>query len=271
MKATRLLLSVFLFIFYSLWFNLAIAEDFMAKGRDLEARTLYGPAIAEYQRAIKEDPANAAEAHYRIGVLSNKLGNTEGAAKEFHAALQANPNYAEARHALAAFYINRGVSARQQKRLDEALHELQEAVTIDPGSSTAHLELGQVYEENGRGAEAVQEYQAAVNADPRNVTAQLRLGQGYNAQKQYEQAIPAFKAVLENNPDRAEAYAGLGVASFHLGQKDEAKQAFNQAMRKYLVAGRRDLALQVKNEADALMPPPVAQGTKEGKGEKGKR
>ena len=262
----------FFLVPFSFWVNAAVAQDFMAKGRDLEARTLYGPAIAEYQRAIKEDPANADEAHYRIGMLSNKLGNTEGAAKEFQAALQANPHHTEARQALAAFYLNRGVSARQQKRFDEAIRELQEAVTVDPGSSTAHLELGQAYEESGRGTEAVQEYQAAVNADPQNVSAQLRLGQGYNAQKHYAQAVPAFKAVLESNPDRAEAYAGLGVAYFHLGQKDEAQHAFNQAMRKYLVAGRRDLALQVKNEAEALIPPPpVAHDAKQGTGERGKR
>lgn len=271
MKSVGVSLLVFLFVVCPCWLNTAIAEDFMAKGRDLEARTLYGPAIAEYQRAIKEDPANAAEAHYRIGMLSNKLGNTEGAAREFRAALQANPNHTGARLALAAFYINRGVSARHQRQLDESVHELQEATRIDPASSTAHLELGQTYEESGRVAEAVQEYQTAVNADPKNLTAQLRLGQGYNTQKQYAQAVPAFKAVLESNPDRAEAYAGLGVAYFHLGQEDEAKHAFNQAMRKYLVAGRRDLAVKVKNEADALMPPSVAQDAKEGKGERGKR
>lgn len=255
MVFTRLLLAVFACIAPLFWVDCAGAEDFMAKGRELEARTLYGPAIAEYQRAIREDPASAAEAHYRIGVLSDKLGNAEGAAREFRAALQADPHHAEARRALAAFHLNRGVAARQQRRLDEALRELQQAVGVDPGSSTAHLELGRAYEEAGRLAEAVQEYHAAVQADPKNLAAQLRLGQGYNAQQQYALAVPAFQAVLAENPDRAEAYAGLGVAYVHQGQREEARKAFEMAIRKYLVAGRRDLALQVKAEADALMPP----------------
>jgi hypothetical protein len=43
--------------------HVANAEDSMAKGRDLENRTLYGPAIAEYQQAIKETPEQTAEAH----------------------------------------------------------------------------------------------------------------------------------------------------------------------------------------------------------------
>ncbi len=63
----------------------------MSKGRELEARTLYGPAMAEHQRAIKEQSEQAAEAHYRIGMLSNMLGNTEGALREFKAALPVNP------------------------------------------------------------------------------------------------------------------------------------------------------------------------------------
>ena len=239
-----------------LWLALfAWAEDYMAKGRDLESRTLYGPAIAEYQRAIKETPEHAAEAHYRIGVLSNQLGNTEGGMQEFRAALQADPNYAEARKALAAYYVNRGTNARQQQRLSEAIQDLQEAVKFAPGSSTTNVELGQAYEESGRLAEAVQEYQAAVTADPKDLTAQVHLGQGYNAQKQYDQATAAFKAVLEGNPNSAEAYAGLGVAYAHQGQAEEAKKAFDMAIRKYLVAGRRDLAMKVKQDADVLLKP----------------
>jgi tetratricopeptide (TPR) repeat protein len=231
----------------------ANAEDYMARGRDLENRTLYGPAMAEYQRAIKETPEHAAEAHYRIGILSNKLGNTEGGMQEFRAALQADPNHTEARKALAAYYVNRGANARQQHRLPDAIQDLQEAVKFDPGSSTAHIELGISYEESGRLSEAIQEYQAVVTADPKDLTAQIRLGQGSNAQKQYEQATTAFKAVLEGNPNSAEAYAGLGVAYAHQGQAEEAKKAFDMAIRKHLVAGRRDLAMRVKQDSDALL------------------
>ncbi|MCS6926567.1 MAG: tetratricopeptide repeat protein [Candidatus Binatia bacterium] len=246
---------VFVLMCCLLWRPWAVAEDFMAKGQELEMRTLYGPAIAAYRRAIEEDPANAAEAHYRIGMLSNKLGNSEGAAREFRAALQVDPRHAGARQALAAFHLNRGVAARRQQRFDEALHELQQAVSVDPGSSTPHLELGQTYEEAGRVAEAVQEYHAAVQADPKNLAAQLRLAQGYNTQQQFALAVPAFQAVLAENPDKAEAYAGLGIAYFHQGQHEEARRAFDMAIRKYLAAGRRDLALRIKAEADALLPP----------------
>jgi tetratricopeptide (TPR) repeat protein len=235
------------------WQVASAAEDHMAKGRELEDRTLYGPATAEYQRAIKDQPEHAAEAHYRIGVLSSKLGNTEGAVQEFRSALQVDPNHAEARKGVSEFYITRGANYRQQHQLQEAIQELQEAVKIDPSSAIAHMELGQAYEESGRGPDALTEYEAAVNAEPQNINARLRLGQGSNTQKQYDRAIPAFNAVIAQNPNKAEAYAGLGVAYFHQGQSEEAKKAFDMAMRKHLAAGRRDLAIKVKEESDALM------------------
>ncbi len=228
-------------------------ENFMATGQGLQARTLYGPAEAEYRRAIKEDPTNA-EAHYRLGSLANQLGNTVGAEKEYRAALQVNATHPAAQSALADILINRGAAARRQGKGDDARRELEEAVKVYPGSSTAHLELGVTYEEAGQIEKAVQEYQAAVKADAGNVAARLRLGQGYNAQKQYKPAAAAFETVLAGNPDEAEAHAGLGVAYFHLGKPDQAKKAFEQAVRKHLVAGRRDLARQVKSEADRLMP-----------------
>jgi tetratricopeptide (TPR) repeat protein len=233
--------------------DVAHAEDHLAKGRELEDRTLYGPATAEYQRAIKNQPEHAAEAHYRIGMLSNKLGNSEGAVQEFRATLQLDPNHAEARKGIVAYHLNRGANFRQQQQLPQAIQELQEATKVDPRSSAVHLELGIAYEESQRLDEAVSAYQAAVTTDPKNMNAQLRLGQGYNAQKQYEPAIAAFNAVLEGNPNKAEAYAGLGVAYFHQDKRDDAKKAFDMAMRKHLVAGRRDLAVKVKEAAETLM------------------
>jgi len=48
------------------------------------------------------------------------------------------------------------------------------------------------------------------------------------------------------------AYAGLGVAYFYQDKRDEARKAFDLSVRKHLVAGRRDLAIKVKQESDAL-------------------
>ena len=100
--------------------------------------------------------------------------------------------------------------------------------------------------------DALQAYSAAAAADPQNIDTQLALGQGYLVQKQYAKAVTALKVVLDTNPDRAEAYTGLGEAYFHQGKKQVARQSFEQAIRHYLLTGRRDLARQVQEKMDAL-------------------
>ena len=256
---TKLWYAVFCLVACGLSGLLVIAcatekKDFMASAREFESRTLFAPAIEEYKEAIEENPNNA-EAYYRIGALANELGNTEFAAQRFRQALNIDANHPGAKRAMTTYHINRGTIARQQGRLSAARSELQAAVRVDPRSSVAQLELGRVHEAEGRLDEALQAYIASAEADPQNIDTQLALGQGYLVQKQYAEAVTALKAVLDANPDRAEAYIGLGEAYFHQGKKQAAQQAFEQAIRHYLLKGRRDLAKQVKEQADALFPP----------------
>jgi len=227
--------------------------DFMASAHKFEGRTLFGPAMGEYEEAIKEDPNNA-EAHYRIGALANELGNNDFAAQKFRDALTIDANHPGAKRALSTYHVNRGTIARQQNRLSAARQELEAAVRVDPGSSVAQLELGRAYQADGRVDDAIQAYEASAKVDPHSIETQLELGQGYVVTQQYTQAVTAFHAVLAGNPDKAEAYAGLGEAYSHQGQKQEAKQSFEQAIRRYLLTGRRDLAKEVKAKADALLP-----------------
>ena len=226
-------------------------KNFMTSARELESRTLFAPAMKQYEEAIEENPNNA-EAYYRIGALANEIGNTEFAAQKFRQALHIDANHPGAKRALSTYHINRGTIARQQGRLSEARSELQAAARVDPGSSVAQLELGRVHEAEGRLDDALQAYSAAAVADPQNIDTQLALGQGYLVQKQYAEAVTALKAVLDTNPDRAEAYTGLGEAYFHQGKKLVARQSFEQAIRHYLLTGRRDLARQVQEKMDAL-------------------
>ena len=67
-------------------------KDFMTSARELESRTLFAPAMKQYEEAIEENPNNA-EAYYRIGALANEIGNTEFAAQKFRQALNIDANH----------------------------------------------------------------------------------------------------------------------------------------------------------------------------------
>ena len=230
-------------------------KDFMASAQELESRTLFAPAMRDYEEAIEKNPDNAevkAEAHYRIGAMANELGNSDFAADRFRAALEENTAHPDAKRALATHHVNRGAAARAQGRIGDARRELEVAVRVDPDSAVAHLELGRTYEAEDRLDDALHAYEAAARVAPSNIDVQLVLGHAYLAEQRYDQAVTALTAALAGNPDRAEAYAWLGEAYFHQGRRDDATQAFDQAMRRYLLIGRRDLARGVKNKSDAL-------------------
>ena len=94
-------------------------KDFMTSARALEGRTLFAPAMGQYEEAIKENPNNA-EAYYRIGALANEIGNSNFAAQKFREALNIDANHPGAKRALTTYHINRGTIARQQGRLSDA-------------------------------------------------------------------------------------------------------------------------------------------------------
>ena len=242
----------YLIVLLPLLFSCGSSEkkNFMASGNELASRTLFAPAMAEYEEAIKENPQNA-EAHYRIGALANEIGNTDFAARKFRDALTADANYSAAQHALATHHVNRGTIAKQQGRLHDAQTELLAAVQVDPGSETAYFQLGLTYEENGKLVEALDAYTLAARVDSRNVEVQFCMGRVYLALGEYALAESSFEAVLAMEPERADAHLALGKAYVPQGQGHKARAAFDQAIRHYLLQGERDSAIIVKRIKDA--------------------
>jgi len=66
----------------------------------------------------------------------------------------------------------------------------------------------------------------AVVLDPKLSEAHLQLGNLYSDQGQYAEAVPEYEKALENNSDLADAHYRLGQAYVHLGQKDKAQPQF---------------------------------------------
>jgi Tfp pilus assembly protein PilF len=73
--------------------------------------------------AIQADP-NSAEAHNTLGSLDLKRGDLKSAGKEFVEAIRLNPRFAP--------QYNLGLILRQQHRKGVAAREFQEALSADP-------------------------------------------------------------------------------------------------------------------------------------------
>jgi tetratricopeptide (TPR) repeat protein len=239
----------------------ANAEDeFFRKGQVYENEQRWSEAFSAYTEVLKRDPNNAA-AHYRLGVVSDRLGATEAALKSYQEALRLNPGMPEARQALQGYYVTQGVMFRRNNQSDEAIHAFQQALSYNPDSASAHFELGQEFEQRKQFDEAISAYQESIKRDANNSGPHIRLAAIYSTQGRQEQAIHELQEVLRLNPNDPEAHYGLGVAYNAQGQREQAIASLKQAVRFYLIAGKREEArpaytLQKQLEAEQTAPAP---------------
>ncbi len=77
--------------------------------------------------------------------------------------------------------------------LDQVKSLLKRAIRLDPSFAQAHLELGNLYSQQGQYAEGVPEYQRAIRLDAKLADAHYRLGQAYVHLNQKDLARKEFQ------------------------------------------------------------------------------
>lgn len=217
-------------------------QDYIDSGRQFENEMRWGEAMAEYYFILTEIDENHVEAHYRLGVVREKVGAIEDAIQSYKTVLQLNPSHPGARGFLEGYYVNEGIAFRREKQFDKAKAAFQQALSINGSSATAHFELGQEFARQGQLDQAMQEYQESIRLDPSKSTAHTHLAAAYVEKGQYEQAIQHYQEVIEQHPRDPAAHDGLGVAYSKIGQPEKAIETLGQAVRFYLVRGEREQA-----------------------------
>jgi protein O-mannosyl-transferase len=155
----------------------ADAESFLKKAIDVRPRyasphinlgRLYGelgrPADAEpeYRRAIEISPLNT-DARNRLGAFYQSAGRVNEAEEQFRASLDAAPTI-EAWNGLGDVLLVRS-------RKGDAANAWRNVVELSPFDEHARLQLGQLYQSQGRQAEAEEQYKVVLLLDPRNQAA----------------------------------------------------------------------------------------------------
>jgi tetratricopeptide (TPR) repeat protein len=123
----------------------------------LNARGRIDEAIAEYQTAIRIQPA--AVAYTSLGVAYEAKGLINEAIEQYQLALRLQPGNADAHTYLAIVYAESGA-------LDNAIEHFRIAVRLRPDSADAQYGLGRAYLEKGRPAEAIPYLESAVRLNP---------------------------------------------------------------------------------------------------------
>jgi len=117
---------------------------------------------------------------------------------------------------------NLGNMYRDAGRLDEAIVELQYALSLYNDYIDAHNNLGVTYRKKGMFKEALLEYQRALQINPHYPYAHNNLGVLYTKSNYLDLAINEFNNAVANKPDYADAYNNLGATYIRKGLYEKA-------------------------------------------------
>jgi tetratricopeptide (TPR) repeat protein len=116
-------------------------------------------------------------------------------------------------------------------RISEAVEQYRAAIRLNPGYVSAHVNLGNIYAEQGDLIGASRELQTAVSLAPNLADAWYNLGAIYLRMREPAKAVPQFTRVLALRPDYASAHDNMGIALLSTGAREQALEHFRHAVR----------------------------------------
>jgi tetratricopeptide (TPR) repeat protein len=111
----------------------------------------------------------------------------------------------------AELHFYKGKRLVEDQKLGEALNEFRKAVELDPDFAEARMELALRLLAGANYDEALQQLQALDKLTPRLVEVQLALGDAYRSKGQWEQAKAAFDKALRMRSDLPQAHYNLAL------------------------------------------------------------
>lgn len=167
-------------------------------------------ALTAFRQAIAARPATdvrgANDLRHKLGYLCLRAGRWQDAVRVYEEILYVSPTDAMA-HALLGYVMYRG-----GRPIQEALDELQQAITLSPDNELGYRLLAQVYHSQGRYAEAEVMVQRAVTLAPqlvylRHLWAEIVLAEGDAAR-----AVEILTEATVRFPEDAYSYYLLASA-----------------------------------------------------------
>ena len=121
-------------------------------------------------------------------------------------------------------HYNLGLIYQQRSQYDEAKTCFRRAIEIAPDEVDAYYQLGKIAREEGRLGEAIQYFDTVVREAPNHSQNDVwrEIGRTYFQAGQFEDSRAAFEQFLEKRPTDAEGRYRYGLALHKLGKTEEA-------------------------------------------------
>ncbi len=208
---------------------LAEAEELFSAGRLTEAEARF--------RSPSTDGPDAAQARFRLGQISRRLGKSGEATEWLRRALELQPEWAEAHHEMGLAWL----AGRQP---DAAVASLLQALAQNPGHIRARESLADLLSALGNWKEACAHYGVLIEWQPQNVNWLRNYGLCCQELGEFRRADKAYTTCLELEADSPELRFNLGVVKM--------KQCrFLAALEQFQAALQQDPNLTLANLAQA--------------------
>ena len=181
------------------------------------------PGIADPLADALDAKVAASHALIRRGQRLGLLGRFDLAESAFRAAVEADPNNADA-------IANLGISLANLGRLEEAQRRLAESLSLDDSNALAHFSLGVVLDRQGLDQPAMAQYAAAMERDPANVQAAAYLADAKMRVGLAAEAAALYRRALEHAPGSLRMELSLAMANVKAGHYAEARSGLELAL-----------------------------------------
>lgn len=211
--------------------------------------------------AVAEQQTGYADVFNMLGVIAHERSDFAAAEKHFETATRINPNYTEALLNLAVTY-NDQAKYEAARTVYQQIRNAREHSKdgVDPFAkgkiANMHADLATAYEEAGLPEEAIHELERAVSLCPAFVDIRSRLGVLYRDAGNLQAARQQFEAARELNPRYAHARVMLGITLLSLNEVDGALAEWKAALEHDPANRSAQMYIRmVENSRKSMRPP----------------
>ena len=141
------------------------------------------------------------------------------------------PGVSQAEPESSATHLEAGRALLAQKKFDEAVAEIRQAVRLAPGSAEIHRALSAALFEKGDLDGAIAEYRQAIRLEPDDAGAHIDLGLALYVKEDLDGAIAEYREAVRLNPNDSANHFMLGNALAKKPDLDAAAAEFVEAVR----------------------------------------
>jgi tetratricopeptide (TPR) repeat protein len=217
----------------------------------------YDQALADFNKTLALNPQDA-QAHYLRGFVYYKQGHAAQARSDYQKALSLNPDWVKeaasggkseldnyalilqgkapkppgskvAAQKAEAAHKQQALTLARKAKYDQALAEINQALTQDPRDAETYNRRGGIYTLQGHYAKAVADFSKALELNPRYAKAYYNRALAYYYQGKYDQAINDLTKAIKLKPKDVASYNNRGLAYMQKGNYERAIDDFNVA------------------------------------------